>query len=287
MIIDTHVHYNLEPLAANWQSHWQKAHEHGVEKAIIVGSNFEDSNTAINIASNEPNLFAAIGLHPDNYSDPKAIHNWLREGKLNLDEATGDLETDIFELDLIDDNKKVVAIGEIGLDYYWLKDQDPQQVEFIKKVQQKALIKQLELAQKRQLPVIIHCRDKETPEKPTMGNAYWDLLEIIKNFSSLSFTLHCVSGPLQYIKQMNNLGAYMGFDGNITYPNALQIRSIFALCPPEKRLLETDAPYLPPQQHRGKMCEPWMISLTAEYIQTNLDQSIAQLGQNSVNLFHL
>ena len=287
MIFDTHVHYNLDPLASNWQSHWQKAQQHGVDKAVIVGSNFEDSNTALNIASNDLNLFAAIGFHPDSYSDQKVIDNWLIGGQLSLDEATSDIDTDIFELDLIANNKNVVAIGEIGLDYYWLDLPNLKQVEMIKQVQKLALVEQLKLAQKHQLPVIIHCRDKQTPEELTAGNAYWDLLEIIRSLPTFSFVLHCVSGPLQYIKQMNNLGAYMGFDGNITYPKAEQIREIFTLCPQEKRLLETDAPYLPPQSHRGKMCEPWMISLTAQYLQTPFGQSLEQLNKNSMNFFRL
>jgi len=287
MIIDTHVHYNLEPLASSWPLHWQKAQESGVKKAIIVGSNLADSQTALDITKTETNLLATVGLHPDNYSDQKALNHWLVDGKFDLDKASADIETNMVKLKLMINQPKVVAIGEIGLDYYWLDREDQQQFKFIKQVQRQAFIEQLKLAQTHQLPVVIHCRDKETPEVPSVGNAYWDLLTIMTDFNDLSFVLHCVSGPLQYIKQMNYLNAFMGFDGNITYTKAEQIRTIFSLCPQDKRLLETDAPYLPPQQFRGKTCEPWMISLTAQYLESNFEQSLAQIRENSLNFFQL
>jgi len=236
MIFDTHCHYNLDPLYQDWQKHWQKAQAHGVQKTIVVGTNLESSRRAIEITAQEPNLMAAIGIHPS---------------EKNLADQTRRLEELISE--------EVVAIGETGLDYFRL-DRNLPEFETTIQAQKLAFINHIKLANQHQLDLIIHVRDKKTPETPTPGNAYWDTIQILENHpSQQKFTLHCVSGPTSYIKKAIQLGAYFGIAGNITYKNADHLRDLVRIIPSEKRVLETDAPYLAPQKYRGQVCEPWMI----------------------------
>jgi len=259
MIFDTHCHYNLSPLYEDWQKHWQKAQKYGVGKALIPSSNIETSRRAIEIAKEDEHLYAAIGIHPNEYNQISAA----------------DLPTYIYEhaasLSMMQDNKDVIGIGETGLDYYRLTDDERQQVI---RNQKEGFKMHVQLANEFEKILIIHARDKGG-NKDKNNQAYWDILEIIKNNYQFKkpFVLHCVSGPKAYIKEMIELGAYVGVGGNVTYPNANELREIVKLVPEDKLLLETDAPYLPPQEFRGQTCEPWMISKTSEYLQTKLNQA--------------
>lgn len=258
MLIDTHAHYNLEPIFPVWEQHWEMAKEKGIGKSIVVGTNLQTSKLACDLAGQNPDFFASVGVHPHDID-----------------------QLDIKNLDyLIGNNKKVVAIGEIGLDFFWLEDNEGQ----IKKDQQKGFLDQINLANEYNLPAIIHIRDKITPENQD-NNAYTKTAQIMKdNPIKNNFVLHCVSGPISYIKEMVELGAFFGFDGNITYKNADHLREILKLVPDDRVVIETDAPYLPPVPYRGQTCEPWMISITAKYIEENFGISEAQLESNSLKL---
>lgn len=281
MIFDTHTHYNIDPLFDEWQKHWKQAQEKGVSKSIIVGSNLEDSQKAIEIANHDQNLYPAIGIHPDQITD----------GEIKQSKDVKSYVSSLSQLITDNKNQQIIAIGEIGLDYYWLDTTDVDKNEKIKQLQKELFIEQLKLAIENDLPVIIHCRDKQAPQEPTAGNAYWDLLttleQLLTSDQSLNFVLHCASGPLAYIRQAIELGGYIGFDGNITYKNADNIRQIFNITPNDRILIETDAPYLPPQQYRGQSCLPWMIALTAQYIKENLAADPDQLYHNGEKFFRL
>lgn len=245
-LIDTHCHYNLEPFYPNWQPHWQKAQEHGVVKTVIASTSEETSRRAVEIAQTDERLFALVGVHPSEVTTTADTVNldWLAEWL---------------------DKPGVLGIGEIGLDYYWLKPEEKiAQVE----AQQKMLRAQLVIAKQHGGWVSLHIRDKQEPSEKTSGNAYWDAYQIMREFdwSQQPFILHCASGSLEYVQAMLALGAYVGFDGNVTYPKADHLRAIWNLVPAHKRVLETDAPYLAPQPSRGKPCEPWMISQTADFL---------------------
>jgi TatD DNase family protein len=254
MIIDTHVHYNLEPFFLGWQEHWQKAQEHGVEKSIVVGTDLETSQRALQIAQTEKNLFAAVGIHPGEIMQDKVFEKSFAELSDKI-------------------NEKVVAIGETGLDYFHLEN-DAQKTALIA-AQQNHFRAHIRLAKNTHLPLIIHVRDREE-------TAYWDVLRILEeeNFSG-KYILHCVSGPLPYIKKALKMGAFCSIAGNITYKNAQHIREIVDTIPADRLLLETDAPFLPPQEFRGKPCEPWMISLTAAYVEKELRVDLAQVAENA------
>lgn len=309
MIIDTHCHYNLEPLFTengkteipvhgkeytghvlqldsegkvratiyeSWKDHWEKAQENGVGKAIVVGTEFRSSAMAQTIALNDRDLFASIGVHPNEaYSDFYFSHSI---GEIE------DIDNNEYDQLSLLGYEKIVAIGETGLDYFHLPS-DHKHQQIAKILQKKSFISQIQLAKDYKLPLIVHVRDKEVVDQPKEGNAYWDALQILQEHDVKDFVLHCASGPLSYIKQAIEMGGYMGFDGNITYPNAQHVRDIFTIVPEDRRMVETDAPYLPPQSHRGKICEPWMIAETVQYIEENLKVDPTSFYENSVRLF--
>lgn len=254
-IIDTHCHYNMDPLYADWQAHWEKAKEKGVQFSWIPGTTLDTSRRALELAQAESAFTPFFGVHPTHVLD-----------------GDFDLETTISQLNRLRDKAEsngitVGGVGEIGLDYFRIA-KDNQQERQQQRLWLRAL---LELANEWNKPVILHVRDQEIPLEPIADNAYWDTYKIVQETGiSSDFTLHCVSGPKTYIEKMLDLGAYVGFDGNISYPNAHAIREIWRMVPADHRLLETDAPFLPPQSHRGELCEPWMIRDTADWIEENL-----------------
>lgn len=284
-IIDTHCHYNLEPLYSgqafcfkikdenpilkkNWRDHWQKSQENDIEKSIVVGPGIKSSLKAIEIVKTEKNLYAAVGIHPE------------RANKTN------NIEELLEQLRIIAKHKKVVAIGETGLDYFYLNTENQEEILIIKQKQTKLFIDQIKLANKLKLPLILHVRDREE-------DAYFETLEIIEQYwqfnSSLIF--HCVSGPLNYIKKALTMKhSYFGFDGNLTFKKADSIREIFSLVQKtdsKKILLETDSPYLAPEPYRGQICEPYMIKTTADYAEKRLGANLEEIYQNSLNAFNI
>jgi len=284
-IIDTHCHYNLEPLYSGqafcfkikeenpilkmrWQDHWQKAQETDINKSIIVGPGIKSSQKAIEIAEAAENLYAAVGIHPE------------RANKI------GDIQNALKELTVLAKNKKVVAIGETGLDCFYLNSENLDEILQVKQKQKELFIGQINLANELNLPLVLHVRDK-TEE------AYLETLEIIKQYWQFenSIIFHCVSGPLSYIEEALKMkNSYFGFDGNLTFKKADDIREIFALVQrtdSKKILLETDAPYLAPEPHRGQICEPWMIKEIAEYAKNKLGADLEEIYQNSLNAFNI
>jgi TatD DNase family protein len=276
-IFDTHCHYNLDPLDQSWQDHWQQAQAKGVVGSIVVGTTLETSKLATEIAEQNKNLFCAVGVHPA-YVEELA----------SSESSNATLQQTISELEEIitTKTKKIVAIGETGLDYFRLKKADPETNQ-IKENQKLALIEHIKLAEKHGLPVILHVRDQEIPETHTPGNAYWDVVEITSHFLDVQYILHCVSGPLTYMQEMISRGAYVSVAANVTYNSAHHIRTLVANTPQTRLLLETDAPYLPPQPFRGQMCEPHMISQTAQYLEQEMNINLDQMYDNTFSCFSL
>jgi TatD DNase family protein len=285
-IFDTHCHYNLSPLRDDWQSHWQKAQAHGVKKSVIIGTDWDSIGIAQEIAAQDDNLFATGAIHPNEYDD--LIRNSVESGKsvqqLQQELEDQDWETHFGLNGTTVTSGKVIAIGETGLDYFHLSQDEElndEQKGQVAQLQQFALKKHISLAQKFNLPLIIHVRDKGE-------QAYTDVLQILKKAAySGKFNLHCISGSLSYIQEAMEMGAYIGVAGNVTYKTADRIREIVQFFPREKILLETDAPFLPPREFRGKPCEPWMISQTATFIEQELQIDLNQIWQNSLNFFSL
>jgi TatD DNase family protein len=305
MIIDTHCHYNLSPLSHDLSGHWKKAKKNGIEKSIVVGTNIETSKLALDIAKKFPNLYASIGLHPGNYS--QEIKNLLDGDKYSQTEIDELVEAQLLAIKKIieaeSNNPKLIAYGEIGLDYYRLKNKGLKR-NLVIEMQKKSFEAQLKLAFENNLVAILHVRDQDDRFE-NKDNAYFDTLEILKKVlnetgsdsgtltqasSTPKLILHCASGPISYIKEALSMGAYIGVAGNITYDSADDIREIVKLAPPEKLLLETDAPYLVPaslknQSIEAQICEPFMIKATASYLEKKMGIDLDIILDNTNNLF--
>ncbi len=294
MIIDTHCHYNLEPLLSgkgsedfgltttkNWQSHWQTAQQHGVVATINVGSSLSSSQKALELSQQEEKFFAAIAVHPLKYVS--LIKNYLKNHQ-NITQVEREINTHLVSLEaMIQQNpSRLVAIGETGLDYFEIPDKGDKRT-WIIAAQQASFKQHLALAKKYHLPVIIHVRDKTGQTQ-----AYFNTLAIIKEHfqNGQNFVLHCISGPVDYLQQALKLGAYIGVAGNVTYPQAEQIRQLVKACPADRLLVETDAPYLAPGESKGQICEPWQISQTVQYLQENLAIKPEQLFENSLKVWN-
>lgn len=235
MIFDTHVHYNLEPFLLTWKEYWNEAQRDGVGKSLVVGTDLQTSKEAIGIAEQDEHLFAAVGIHPDEKFSETEMHDLIQK-----------LDT------LLGSSKKIVALGECGLDYFHITKEQPERDKIIA-LQTSLFEQQVLLAKKHNFPLTIHCRD-----------AYNDMLSLLKAHKPDRFVLHCMSGTSEYLQQMIELGAYISFAGNITYPSAEPLRALVRQTPKDRLLVETDAPFLAPQQWRGKTNRPAYIKSTVQ-----------------------
>jgi TatD DNase family protein len=274
MIFDTHCHDNLEPLFHTWPNAWGMARKNGVNQAAVIGTSVGTSLRAVNLSQLDPRLHPVIGIHPSEWQELVELHPGWTKSQF---EAYADAE--FRSLKRMFNKFRIYGVGETGLDYYRLPKKTSH-IAKVKKLQTASFIWQLQAASEQQLPIIIHVRDVDE-------TAYWETLSLLKAHyrSPRPFILHCVSGPVEYVKEALEMGAYLGIAGNVTYKNADHIRSLIKLAPPDRLLLETDAPYLPPVPHRGEDCEPWMIHITAEYVAEELGLDLDQIYQNSLQIF--
>ncbi|MEA3273628.1 MAG: TatD family hydrolase [Patescibacteria group bacterium] len=277
-IIDSHAHLNFSDFDTDRDAILDDTLDSGTW-VINVGSNFETSRKAVEIAQRySQGVYAAVGIHP--------IHV-LDEGSSR--EAI---------LDLIQNNENVVAIGEIGLDYFHLEsekgklkanEEDAQFVAVVKKKQQTLLAQQLELVRAVNLPVIFHCRHYKNYD------AHYDMLKVIEKFATLyqNFKLqgvvHCYTGNLQLAEIYLRLGLYLGFTGVITFSD--DYNEIIKKTPLERILIETDSPYLSPEPKRGKRNVPENVKYVAEKIAKikgiKVSEVRSQTVKNTKELFGL
>lgn len=298
-IIDTHCHYNLEPLLSNAAEYWQNSVSQAVVGTICVGTNLQTSATALTLAQNYDSLFATVGIHPGEYTEK--IKSLLHGDKYSQSQLDETITRDIQELTTLltqnlDPTKKLIAIGEIGLDYFKLRAKGLKR-ELVLSLQKQVFKKQLELAFEHKLPVILHVRDQtqryELSEQNT-ANAYFDTYKIVSDLVSQytknkkevpHIILHCASGPKEYIQNFLDLGAYIGVAGNATYANAAEIGEIISMTPPQKILLETDAPYLAPFEHKGQTCKPAFIKMTAAFLEQSYGINLGIIINNTLKVF--
>ena len=254
-IIDTHCHLNDEALYKDLDNVVSRARQAGVEKMIVIGWDKASSELAIKIAEQYDFIYAAIGFHPENIFD---INDEILYETLNLYK-----------------HSKVVAIGEIGLDYHWTKEPEKREL------QREYFIKQIEFANKVGLPISIHSRE-----------AFNDTLEILKEYKPLrGGVMHCYSGSVENIDDIINLNLYIGLDGPVTFTNAKTPKEVAAEVPLDRLVVETDCPYLSPHPLRGTVNEPANISLVVDAIAESRGMSkkhlLDVLYQNSCKLFNL
>ena len=268
-LTDTHCHLDLEKFDADRSEVIDRALAAGLTRILIPGITLQSSRAIVKLAEHQPNLFAAVGVHPN-------------------DANTCDLQT-IPALRELAASLKVVAIGEIGLDYYWQAAPRPQQ--------QKVLLEQLNLAAELQLPVVLHAREKDdapdgdcAQDLVTMLEEWVRRLQVDKNpLAEAPGVLHSFSGTRQTAEKVISLNFYIGVTGPITYKNAENRQQVIAALPLERLLVETDAPYLAPHPKRGKRNEPSFVTFTAEKLAVlhsiTLDQVAETTTANAAKLF--
>lgn len=253
--LDSHCHLNDEHLIEKENELIDSAHKAGVSRFLVIGYDLKSSEEAVAIAMRHDGVYAAVGFQPENTAG-----------------------ADIAELSRIKElagSEKVVAIGEIGLDYHWDNS------EATKERQRTWFRKQLELANELDLPVSIHARD-----------AIGDTLSILKEIEvRRKGVLHCYSGSAESMREFAKLGYYFGFDGPITYKNAVEPKRCVAECPLDRLLSETDSPYLPPVPFRGKENRPEYIPYIVKQmsiLRGQDEETIAKaIEENFLNLFHV
>lgn len=228
LIFDTHAHYDDEAFDADRETLLASMPEHGVGLILDPGCDLGSSRRAVELARTYPHVYAAVGWHPENcapYTEDSldALRAWARE-------------------------PKVVAIGEIGLDYYW--EQNPP-----RELQQRVLRDQLALAQELDLPVIVHDRE-----------AHADSLAIVQEFPAVRGVFHCFSGSVEMARELLKRGWYLGFDGPVTYKSNKKAAEVLAVTPLERILVETDSPYMAPEPCRGKRNDSSLLVYVLEKI---------------------
>ncbi len=245
MLTDTHCHMYLEQFAGDIDDVIWRATEAGVMKMLVPGMDLETSREAIRLAETHANIFAAVGYHPTD------MQKFSQE---NFDEICR-----------LAEHPKVIAVGEIGLDYYWVKEPE-------KRMEQRQnLLPHLELAKQVNKPVIFHLREENDA---WFGAASVDLLNILADWqkdlsgalADKPGVLHSFNGTLETAQKALALNFYIGITGPITYKKADRKREIVAQLPLEKLLIETDAPFLAPAPFRGKRNEPANVGLIADKI---------------------
>ncbi len=223
-IIDSHAHYDDSAFDEDREQLLSSMFDSSVELVIEMGCSMESSRNSVALSEKYPQIYAAVGVHPEDC-------NKVYDGYLE-------------ELEQLSKNKKVVAIGEIGLDYHYDGFDREKQIEVFEQ--------QLILAQKLNLPVVIHSRD-----------ATKDCMDLLKKYKPKG-VVHCFSGSAETAKEIISLGMYIGFTGVLTFKNARKAIEACEVIPTDRLLLETDCPYMAPVPFRGKRCDSTMIKFTAE-----------------------
>ena len=229
-LFDTHAHYDAEQFDADREELLASLPEKGVALVVNPGCDIPTSRKALELANRYDHMYAAVGYHPESCAPYKEE-----------------------ELDLLREmaqNKKVVAIGEIGLDYYW--EENPP-----KGLQQQVFRAQMALARELNLPVIVHDRE-----------AHGDSLSIIREYPEVKGVFHCFSGSAEMAKELVKLGWMISFTGVLTYKNARKSLEVIDWLPLDRMMIETDAPYLTPEPWRGKRNDSSKVYRVAETIAT-------------------
>lgn len=256
-LTDTHCHLDYHKFNADRADVIRRANEAGVVKILVPGLHYRSSKEAVKLAESNPGVYAAVGFHPT-----------------DLDEFSDSTFQKVKELAK---HPKVAAIGEIGIDYYWVKE--PEKRAF----QHDALKKQLQFAKEVNKPVVIHMREEEDA---WFGEASVDLLEILSEWhrglsgglAEQPGVLHSFNGTLETAQKGLDLNFYIGVTGPVTYKNAEQKREIIRQLPLEKILIETDAPFLAPVPQRGKRNEPAFVCHIADKIAEIHSKSPAEIA---------
>lgn len=253
MIFDTHAHYDDEQFQEDRDQILSTMRGKGVDKIVNISASYRSCERVADMVQEYPFMYAAVGVHPDH---------------------VGEFDEDSFaRMKELFGREKVVAVGEIGLDYYWDNEEHD--------VQKKWFIRQLELARELDLPVLIHSRE-----------AAADTMEIMKEYAQgLGGVIHCYSYSKEMAKEYVKMGFYIGVGGVVTFKNAKKLKETVAEIPLESIVLETDCPYLAPEPFRGKRNNSSYIKYVAEEIARikgiTYEEVVAQTEANAKKLYKL
>lgn len=252
-IFDTHAHYDSGGFNADRDAVLAVLPAAGVGLVVDPGCDVESSRAAVALTERYPHVYAAVGIHPE--------------------DCAGCTDEDFDAVRALCGHEKVVAIGEIGLDYYWAENPS-------REFQQQVFRRQLALAEELDLPVIVHDRE-----------AHGDSLAIVLEHPRVRGVFHCFSGSPEMAAELLKRGWYLGFDGPITYKNAKRARSVAAITPLDRIVVETDAPYLTPVPFRGKRNDsrylPYVLEKLAEWKDVTAAEMTDITWRNGLRLFGL
>ena len=256
MIFETHAHYDDAKFDTDREMLLAELPQRGISPVINAGSSIATTKTTLSLAQEYPFLYAAVGVHPSDVDDlNEDTYAWLRQ------------QTTL---------QKTVAVGEIGLDYYW--DKEPE----IQAKQRYWFVRQLALAQQADLPVIIHSRDAAEDTMQIMEKAYED---------GIKGVIHCYSYSPEMAQEYVKMGYYIGVGGVVTFKNSKKLKEIVEEIPLESIVLETDCPYLAPTPFRGKrnssLYLPYVVEAIAELKGISAEQVIEQTEKNARDLYQL
>lgn len=251
-LIDTHAHINVEHFAEDRDAVVERAAQAGLSHIVNMGDSMESSQSSVALTKIYPMVYTGVGIHPEEahpmtQADEDQLAGW---GAL----------------------PKVVAIGEIGLDYYWEKDRDKRQL------QRELFIRQLDLARQLHLPVCVHNRE-----------AHGDTMEILrKEGKGIVGVMHCFSGSLEIAQELVKMGWFIGVDGPLTFKNAAKLPEIVQKLPLERIVVETDCPYMAPVPMRGKRNEPAFVYHVAAKLAQLRGESLEKVArQTTANALEL
>lgn len=233
LLFDTHAHCDDARIEGSFEGgvdgYIRHQIENGVCNIVNIGTNLNNSRVSIDLAKRFDEVYATCGIHPYDIR------------------FYDDVDATVTELEGLLSESKVVALGEIGLDYHYEDSDFEKQMVFF--------VKQMELARRLDIPVVIHDRD-----------AHGDCMDVIRRFPDVTGIFHSFSGSAEMARELISLGWYISFSGPITYKNAKKPKEACAICPLDRILIETDSPYLPPTPYRGQMNHPCYVVKTAEEI---------------------
>lgn len=258
MYIDSHAHLEGHKFDNDRPLVLERAQQAGLERILAIGSGTGPGtlDCAIKIAEQHDWIFATMGIHPH--------------------EAQLASEADFSEMEQLAKHPKIIAWGEIGLDYFY--DHSPRDV------QKNVFRRQMELARAARLPIVIHCRPSNNSE-----NAWDDTLQMLREHwapAGLPGILHCFTGDWKHAKAALDMGFYISFAGNVSFPKAENIRESARQTPLDRMLIETDSPFLAPVPHRGKRNEPAFVVNTAETVGQLRGVSKEEIGQKTTESFY-
>ncbi|MEA5060836.1 MAG: TatD family hydrolase [Erysipelotrichaceae bacterium] len=253
-IFDTHCHFNHDDFYLNTDQYLKEAKENNVSRFLVVGYDKESSLRAVKLAEQHEEMYAAVGFHPT-----------------EIDIAEEDFQ---IVMNLLN-HPKVVAIGEIGLDYHWVKDLSQREK------QKKYFIRQIEIANRFNKPIVVHNRD-----------AMQDCFDILKEHRvNKGGIMHCYSGSVEMAIELIKLDFMIGLGGPVTFLNAKTPKEVAKIIPLQSLVLETDAPYLAPHPYRGQTNRPMYITLVLEEISKIRNMTSTELAkityENACRMFHV